>query len=183
MKLLRKITIKTCGDFSVAKIKELLAKSGPEVDGKPGPVPEGGEVQLLKVAGMATSASTGQTDKGQFTRLTGQFIGTDLTTGELYQSGQCILPEYIGSQLGAALLSMDGKAVQFAFQIAAKRKDNALTGYEYTVQPLVESQPSDAMQELMRLAGIEDKSPARLPAAPPAPALKEARKEPAKAAK
>lgn len=177
MKLLRKITIKTCGDFTVHRIKELLGKSGPEVDGKPGPVPEGGEVQLLKVAGMATSASTGQTDKGQFTRLSGQFIGTDLTTGELYQSGQCILPEYIGSQLGTALLSMDGKAVQFAFQIAAKRKDSALTGYEYTVQPLIESRPTDAMQELMKIAGIVDNAPAKLPAAPPAPAIKEAKKE------
>lgn len=171
MQIIRKITIKTCGDFTVKRIKELLSK-----------VEEGQSVDLLKVAGLATGAATGQTDKGQFTRLSGQFVGTDLTTGELYQSGQCILPEYIGSQLGAALMMQDGKAVQFAFKIAAKRKDSALTGYEYAVSPLIDSRPTDAMSELMKLAGIEAKADPTLPAPPSAPAVKTPAKEKAKTA-
>lgn len=169
MQILRKLTVKSCGDFTIKRIKELLATQGPEVDGKPGPVAEGAVVPLLKVAGLSTAAATGQTDKGSFTRLTGNFVGTDLTTGELYQSGQCILPEYIGAQLGAALLGGGGRAVQFAFEIGAKRKDDAITGYEFTVKPLIESRPTDAMSALMKLAGIEPK--ATLPEAPPAPQI------------
>lgn len=181
MQIIRKITIKTCGDFTVKRIKELLlAAGGRDENGNPKMPDDGTTVDLLKVAGMATSASTGQTDKGQFTRLTGTFVGTDLITGELYQSGQCILPEYIGSQLGAALLMADDTAVQFAFKIGAKAKENAITGYEFIVVPLMESRQTSAMVELMKLAGIEDKSPSKLPEAPPAPQLKEIRKEPAK---
>ncbi len=116
----------------------------------------------------------------------GSFVGTDMTTGELYQSGQCIMPDYIGSQIGAAVLSAgsDGNgAVQFAFEIGAKAKANAITGYEFTVKPLIETKPSSAMVRLMSLAGIETPAlPAPAPAAdeapPPAatPAAKSAKK-------
>lgn len=169
MEILRKITIKTCGDFTVKKIKELLDTSGPTVekDGKqvPGPVAEGEVVPLLKVAGESTGAKTGQTDKGTFTKLMGSFVGTDLTTGALYQSQQCILPEFIGGALGSALTN--GQPVQFAFEIGAKRKDSAVTGYEFVVKPLINAKPTDKMMVLMEAAGIA--APLALEAAAPAP--------------
>jgi hypothetical protein len=163
MQIVKKMTIKTCGDFTTAKIRAAilatLGKDPKDADGKAITVaPDGTAVSLLKIAGEATNAATGQTDKGTFTRLMGSFVGTDLTTGELYQSGQCILPDYIGSQIGAAVLSAgaDGNgAVQFAFEIGAKAKANAITGYEFSVKPLIESKPSTAMMRLMGLAGIE----------------------------
>lgn len=169
---IRKITIKTCGDFTVKRIKEVMEAAKLE-DGK--------SVPLLKIAGMSSGASVGQTDKGQFTKLSGSFVGTDMTTGELYQSGVCILPEFIGAQIGAAILQSKNP-VQFAFQIEAKRKDNSITGYEFVVRPLIESKPTDAMADLMKLAGIAPKVAALPapesapipdapgPAAPPAPA-------------
>lgn len=160
MEILRKLTIKTCGDFTIAKIKKLLQDQAGYTDGKPNEIPDGTSVDLIKIAGESTGAVTGQTDKGEFTKLTGSFVGTDLTTGALYQSGVCILPEYIGKQLGAALLSNKGTAVEFAFLISAKHKANAITGYEYTVKPLIESKPTDSMARLMALAGIEKKAPA-----------------------
>lgn len=157
MEILRKITIKTCGNFTVARIKELI--SG---------IKDGETVPLLKIVGESTGAKTGETDKGRFTRLSGSFVGTDMTTGALYQSGQCILPEFIGAQLGAALAQ--GESVRFAFQIDARRKDNALTGYEFSIKPLIDTKPANAMLELMQLAGIDPASkPAALPdKAPPA---------------
>lgn len=161
MEILRKITIKTCGNFSIARIKEVMAAAKLE---------DGQSVPLLKIAGQSTGAKTGQTDKGQFTKLLGSFIGTDMTTGALYQSGQCILPEFIGGTLGSAL--MGGESVRFAFQIEARRKDNAITGYEFVIKPLIDTKPTDAMAELMSLAGIKapDAPALAAPAAPAAPA-------------
>lgn len=160
MEILRKITIKTCGNFSIARIKEVMAAAKLE---------DGQSVPLLKIAGQSTGAKTGQTDKGQFTKLLGSFIGTDMTTGALYQSGQCILPEFIGGTLGSAL--MGGESVRFAFEIGARRKDNAITGYEFVIKPLIDTKPTDAMAELMSLAGIKAPAPALdAPAAPAAPA-------------
>lgn len=170
MQLVRKLTIKTCGDFTIKKVKELVGK-----------VDEGQSVSLIRIAGEVVKAETGQTDKGSFTRLGGQFVGTDLTTGELYQSGACILPDFIGAQLGAAVLSVKGSAVQFAFEIHAKRDDSAITGYSYGVKTLMTPEPTDSMKRLMGFAGIQAPAlaapaPAADPAPAPAPAAGKAKK-------
>ncbi len=144
MQLVRKITIKTCGNFTVARIKEAIAAAKLE---------EGQSVPLLKIVGETTSAKTGQTDKGTFTKLGGSFIGTDMTTGELYQSGVCILPDFVCAQLGTAL--QQGEAVRFAFEIGAQRADTSITGYSFVIKPLIETKPANAMLELMELAGIK----------------------------
>ena len=150
MQIVRKITIKTCGNFTVARIKEVMAAAK---------LAEGASIPLLKIVGETTSAKTGQTDKGTFTKLGGSFIGTDLTTGELFQSGVCILPDFVGAQLGAAL--QQGESVRFAFVIGAQRADTAITGYAFVIKPLIETKPANAMLELMALAGIEQpKAPA-----------------------
>lgn len=153
--ILRKLTIKTCGDFTVAKIKRALQTAAGFTGEKPNDIPDGLTVDLLKVAGESTGAVTAQTDKGEYTKLSGSFIGTDMTTGELYQSGVCILPQFVGAQLGAALLSNKGSAVEFAFLIQAKSKASSVTGYEFVVKPLMESKPTDSMARLMSLAGID----------------------------
>jgi hypothetical protein len=167
MQVIRKITIKTCGDFSIKRIKEVMEAAQLE---------EGQSLPLLKIVGECNGAKSGQTDKGEFTKLTGNFVGTDMTTGELYQSAVCILPEFVGAALGAAALQSG--SVRFAFEIGAKRKDNAITGYEFTVKPLIETKPTDAVLELMALAGIE--APKVQALAAPASAKPEKVKEKAK---
>jgi hypothetical protein len=163
MQIVRKLTIKTCGDFTIQKIRKTLQDVAGYDGDKQKDIPDGTTVDILKIAGESTSATTGQTDKGSFTKLGGSFIGTDMTTGELYQSGVCILPDFIGSQLGAAILQSKS-SVQFAFLIQAKAKANAVTGYEFAIKPLMESKPTDAMQRIMALAGIEAKAkPEALP--------------------
>lgn len=185
MEILRKVTIKSAGNFTIARIKEVMTAAS---------LAEGASVPIIKVAGEATGAKTGQTDKGEYTKLLGSFIATDLTTGALYQSGQCILPEFVGGTLGAALrgAGSSGGSVRFAFEIGVRRKDTAITGYEYTVTPLMQSQQSDAMKELAALAGIDlTKAPPALPpaaapaveSAPAAPAAAPADPAPAAAAK
>lgn len=164
MQILRKLTIKSCGDFTIAKIKGLLKEAA-----------EGSVVDLLKIAGESVGASTGETDKGSFTKLMGSFVGTDLTTGEMYQSGVCILPEFVGAQLGAAVLQSQG-AVQFAFKIGAKRVDSAITGYAYVISPIGEVAQTDTQKRLLVLMGETPK----LAAPDQAPAMSQAQaQEPA----
>lgn len=158
---LKKMTLKTCGDFSPSKLRALLLAMGPtqtEADGTSKKVmpQDGTALPLLKIAGEASSAETGSTPLGSYTLLQGQFIGTDLTTGELYSSKKCILPDYIGSELGAALLAAgeDGKSVQFAFEIIVKQKASSVTGYEYSIKSLMNIEPTDTAKRLMALAGI-----------------------------
>ena len=160
MQLIKKITIKTCGGFSVARIKEVMTAAN---------LSEGQGVPLLKIAGEANGAKTGQTDKGDYVKFKGQFVGTDMTTGELYSAGECILPHYLGSQLAIALT--EGESVRFAFEIGAQRADTAITGYAFTVKPLMEIKLSDSVAELMALAGIKEspKLAAPVPAAEAAP--------------
>jgi hypothetical protein len=159
MEILRKITIKTAGGFSIARIKEVMEAAK---------LAEGASVDLLKIVGISTSAKTGQTDKGQFTKLMGEFAATDLTTGAMFQSQQCILPEFVGGVLGAALAG-NSSGVEFAFKIGARRKDTSVTGYEFVVLPLMESKSTDRMQALLALAGIDPTAkPAALAAPTPA---------------
>lgn len=151
MEILRKLTIKHCGNLTVAAVKAALA------DKK---VNDGETVPLVKIVGDSTGAKTGSTTHGTFTKLAGSFVGTNMLTGECFQSGACILPDFVGAALGAALLQ-GGQAVRFAFQIEARRRDSAVTGYEWVVKPLIETKPSAPLQELMALAGIEPpKAPA-----------------------
>ncbi len=174
MQIVRKITIKTCGNFTVARIKEVMAAAN---------LADGQSVPLLKIVGETTSAKTGQTDKGTFTKLGGSFIGTDLTTGELFQSGVCILPDFVGAQLGAAL--QQGESVRFAFEIGAQRADSGTAGYAFVIKPLIETKPANAMLELMALAGIKaPEAPAlAAPATPAAPAPAATPAAPAKGGK
>ena len=67
----RKITLRTCG-CTVEAIKAAV-----------GDLKEGEGVELLKIAGVTTSCAVGQTDKGEFIRLNGEFLAVNQITGEL----------------------------------------------------------------------------------------------------
>ncbi len=154
---LRKVTIKTCG-FDIATIKET-------VKGK-------GKVALIRLAGIVNSGKPGQTDKGEFLKLFGEFQAINLVTGEQFSGAQCILPNFISDQF-AAVLASNGSA-EFALEIGAKENEASVTGYEFTVTPLMESKGSNRMQELI---GIAMKNAPALPApsAKKAPAKKAAK--------
>ena len=177
---LKKLTLKTCGDFAPSKLRELLLALGPtQTDPKDGStkqvMPEDGtSLPIIKISGEASSAESGETPLGAYTLLLGQFIGQDLTTGELFSSKKCILPDYIGSELGAALLyaGENGQSVNFAFEIVVKQKASSVTGYEYGIKSLMNIEPTDTAKRLMQLAGIVAK-PQQL-AAPVDPAKQSA---------
>jgi hypothetical protein len=112
------------------------------------------------VVGEVVEARLGQTDKGEFLRLMGEFVAVNLTTGEHYHSHQAILPSFIADSLGAALRQT--QAVGFALEIGAQADATAITGYVYTARSLMPTEPTDRMRRLMQAAGV-----AALPAPSP----------------
>jgi hypothetical protein len=156
MEIARKITLRTVG---LMQSDILIALKDQE------------KVNLIKVAGVTTAAKTGQTDKGEYTKLLGEFIAQNLLTGEVFQSGQCILPSFLSEQLAAALNASE--SVEFALLIGARADKSAVTGYVYTAQPLVNAEPTARMSKLLTAAGIAPALPAPAAAEPepePAPA-------------
>lgn len=138
MEMLRKITIKTCG-FDVAKIKNVL------VDKK--------TADLIKIVGVTSSYKVGQTDKGEFIKLSGTFNAINMQTGELFNSGECLLPNFISENIAEAL--KNSSEVEFALQIGVKADATSVTGYQYTVKPLIDAKPSEKLLALMHAADFK----------------------------
>jgi hypothetical protein len=158
--ILRKLTIKNCG-LTVAGIKAAIEG-----------LKNGEQTPLLKVVGKTNTARPGQTTLGTFIAFGGDFFAINLKTGEQFKSAKCILPNFIAEQLESAL--KDSDSVEFALEIGAKVNDTSVTGYEFTVRPLIEAKPTESMLSLLNAAGVDLAAlPAPKPAAPaaaPAPA-------------
>ena len=135
--MLRKITIKNCG-FDVQTVKMAI-------EGKK-------SADLLKIAGVTHKSQPGQTDKGSYLLLQGEFRAVNLISGEIFESASCILPNFISDRLAGALQVSD--QVEFALMISAKSNPSSVTGYEYTVTPLVEAAPSDRLANLLESSGM-----------------------------
>lgn len=134
--ILRKITLKTSGLDKTA-IQAALGNAK--------------AVDLLKIVGVTTSATPGQSDLGEFVKFNGQFQAVNMVTGEQFGSTVAILPNFIAQQLASALAQ--SSEVEFGLLIGAK-KSASVTGYEYTVKPLVEPVVSDKMGKLLEAAGM-----------------------------
>lgn len=160
--LIRKITLRNCG-CSQKVLKEHVAK-----------VKDGESVPALRVVGIATAYKPGQTDKGEYLLLIGEFSAVNLLTGSQYASSKAILPNFIAESF-APVLDRSGN-VEFALEILVERNDSAVTGYQFNARPLMESKASDRMAELIALASQD------MPALP-APVASETSAKPAKPAK
>jgi hypothetical protein len=137
----RKITLRTCG-CTVEAIKAATAD-----------MKEGESVELLKIAGVTTSCAVGQTDKGEFIRLRGEFLAINQSTGEQFTAAECILPTFLGQTLQTALVSSE--QVEFALSIGARKSAKSVTGYEFVARPLVNAEPSARLSKLLVVAGMD----------------------------
>lgn len=138
--LLRKITIKdVCGH--VGELLEEMMKLK-NARGSYETLP------LLRVYGIARRFKVGETDKGEFVKFIGQFAAVNLRTKKEFQSGQCILPMFVGEQIHAAMQGASGEEMnesQWAFEIGAHFDSTAVTKYVYDIRPLKEPGQSDAL--------------------------------------
>lgn len=133
MKLLKKISTKTVCGLTVAAIREKATPKG---------------TPLFRVVGVAVGTKSGETDKGIWLALRGQFEAHNMETGEVVASGTCFLPD-AATDMIAAQLSVEGcQSVQFAFDVLVKSDETAITGYVYEAKPLLEPSETDPISAL-----------------------------------
>jgi hypothetical protein len=137
--LLRKISPATvCPDL----LKRL------DVDGAPA------EVVLYDIYGMTNKVKSGSSEKGEWTQFRGEFEAVT-PDGEVFVAGGCFLPEPIQSmlhsQMSQAQVEDKNASVKFAVRVSivkpAKGKPS-VTGYEYRVKPIIESNEESPLKAL-----------------------------------
>lgn len=142
MRIEKKLTIKKIvGDPQKVVRQFINDPRDPEAD-------DGKRVALCRIIGAANRYETGETDIGAFVKFHGQFRGINAQTGEEFRAGQVILPEQAEAIVQGAIDQNDGATVEFAFDFDAVLKADAIRGYEYAVQPVLEPQGDDPLARL-----------------------------------
>lgn len=138
MEILRKITLRNVG-YDVKTIKAATDS-----------LTEGDSITLARVVGIANGYKNGQTDKGEFVLLLGEFTASNALNGKQFASAKAILPTFIAENF-VPVLQQHGNA-EFAIEIGAKKDSNAVTGYVFTMRPLTQAKSSDRMAALLEAA-------------------------------
>lgn len=104
---------------------------------------------LANMAGNAISFTTGKSEKGDWCKLHGQFVGVNLETGEVLRAGECFLPLVAEKLVVPALKQNPNKSVQFGFKIGVQRDEQAATNYVYVAEPIADVAGHDPLQPLL----------------------------------
>jgi len=150
MQIIKKISVKTCGASPEMEFVKIDGKDVPRAKG---------EQSLLRIIGMTNGVKRGTGDYGPWVAFLGSFEATNMSTGEVYSSSVCLMPEAVSGILSVAVGQEDGKAVEFGVDIGAKPENNPI-GFTYTITPLIESEETNPLRHLKKL--IEAKSPLKL---------------------
>lgn len=104
-------------------------------------IPEGEEIAICRMAGVASGIKSGESQYGEWEILLGEFAATNSQTGEIFAGGACAVPGAMGemllSQLKAALLEDAASKLRFSvdvFAVVSPRDENK---YEYIVRPVL----------------------------------------------
>ena len=144
MKILKKVSAATVfGD--VKKLRATAEKGGGE------------SVPVMRVMGVAIGTRTGTSQYGDWISLRGQFSATNLETGEEFRGSSLFVPDELTDMI-AAQLSQDVKSVEFAVDIGVRESD-AVIGYEYTVEPLIEPAENDPLKSIAARIDLPEKLP------------------------
>lgn len=105
---------------------------------------------LCRMYGTASGSKVGVSDFGEWTALTGQFRGLNLSTGETFDSGICFLPD-VANDMVLGALNSGATAVDFAFDVGVVLDEDSATGYVYRASPVLqeEANPISRLEEKM----------------------------------
>ena len=114
------------------------------------------ETMVATIYGRCTGKKAGTSDHGEYIRFLGEFEGVNADTGAVYRAGELIVPKTLESLLNGAV-DNEGSTVDFAVEIWVEPNEASITGYSYTIKPLVKPAESDALAELRQLAATSQK--------------------------
>ncbi len=173
MEIIPKITMKTIGAQPAPRTVEKKA-------------------DLAHIYGRADRVNEGSTLYGIFHKYKGVFKAVNLSTGEVFQSSNLLLPEIAdgillaemlaaGATLGKEKTAKDaeqsgekvkGNPIEFAVCIGVipqETKDGSGRGYQFTAKPIVESTTADPLAHLeSKLKSLAAPSPIQQAKAEPA---------------
>lgn len=133
--ILRKLTIRECVGTKAAILAiAQTGKANPEaVTGK--------KIPILRVLGQVQAIQPDEGDNGPYVKLRGQFQGTNLQTGEVFENAPvALLPNMIADLLAAAFVGGKGESVNFAVEIDVAYDETAATMYTYSARSLLKAQ-------------------------------------------
>lgn len=138
MKLLNKITVKTV----------LGKKPNAAIMG------DADEFPIMTVYGTVKLSKPGVHTFGdgkesEYVKFIGDIRAVRTSDGTEYRSRELILPNLAEGALAPVVEALDseaGESVRFAFDIGMRKAETA-TGYEFTAEPLVESEEHDPLAE------------------------------------
>lgn len=140
--------------ISIAKV---FGKINSAVISKQG---ENGTLKLMRVLGAANGVKSGVSDFGEWRALAGQFRATNISTGEVFDSAVCFLPD-VALELVIAQLEGGAKGVEFAFDISAVLDETVAVGYSYRASPLIQSEEESPISRLeAKMAALSLPAPA-----------------------
>lgn len=140
------------------------------------------ELDLMTVYGTVKDSKNGVHTFGDgkespYVKFYGDVRAVRTSDGVEFRSRECILPNLAEGALAPVVDSLDkdaGESVRFAFQIGI-RKAETTVGYEFTAEPLVESEEHDPLAnfktellEGLKAPALEAPPPAEKTTAPPA---------------
>jgi hypothetical protein len=111
------------------------------------------ETPLMRVYGQASGFRVAESQYGESAVFKGIFKAVNIETGEIFSSGECCLPRLLENQLSGVLGSENAEAVEFGFDVLAVPAKNAY-GYEYKVQPLMETVDAPIITALEQKLGM-----------------------------
>lgn len=111
-----------------------------------------GEEMIATIYGRCTDKKPGTSDHGDFIRFKGEFEGVNAATGEVFRSGELIVPKVLESLLDSAISLEDANAVDFAVEVWVEPNERSITGYSYAIKPLIKPAESDVLAGLRELA-------------------------------
>ncbi len=115
-------------------------------------IPDGGELQICRMAGVATATDHGTSAYGDWRALVGECAATNYQTGEVFVGRSVFVPGAMGDALIDALIAAQredaGASLKFCVDVSAKVSPRDENKYEYIVRPVIES---DVKNEAMLL--------------------------------
>ncbi len=103
---------------------------------------------VARIVGIANSADAKESQFGAYWKFSGEFQATN-QEGEIIAAPVCMLPEPAAGML-AAQIKEAGNGVQFGFDFFVVPDEKSTTGYTYQTSPLMESKPSNPLEDLLK---------------------------------